>query len=57
MTERKRIIWHLEVPPRLNDQLENFIKNDSFSTKSEFIRTTVRDRLEKERKKLEDTPP
>jgi len=49
----KRTIWHLEVPPHLNKQLEDYIEMDSFKTKSEFIRTAVRDRLEKERAKLE----
>ncbi len=57
MSKRKRIIWHLEVPPILNDHLEECIKKDSFVTKSEFIRTAVRDRLETEQKKLEATPP
>jgi len=49
----KRTIWHLEVPPHLNKQLEEYIEKDAFKTKSEFIRTAVRDRLETERKKLE----
>jgi len=48
----KRTIWHLEVPPHLNKRLEHYLKEDSFKTKSEFIRTAVRDRLEKENKKL-----
>jgi len=48
----KRTIWHLEVPSHLNKQLENYIEMDSFKTKSEFIRTAVRDRLEKEHAKL-----
>jgi len=48
----KRIIWHLEVPPHLNKQLEQYIQKDAFKTKSEFIRTAVRDRLEEERAKL-----
>lgn len=49
----KRTVWHLEVPPHLNEQLEEYIEKDAFKTKSEFIRTAVRDRLEEERKKLE----
>jgi len=49
----KRTIWHLEVPPYLNQQLEKFISKDAFKTKSEFIRTAVRDRLEKEQEKLQ----
>jgi Arc/MetJ-type ribon-helix-helix transcriptional regulator len=49
----KRTIWHLEVSSHLNEQLEKYIEKDAFNTKSEFIRTAVRDRLEEERKKLE----
>ena len=52
----KRIIWHLEVTPSLNEQLETFIVKDSFTTKSEFIRAAVRDKLEHEHQKLEDQP-
>jgi len=50
---RKRTVWHLEVPPHLDKQLENYILKDAFKTKSEFIRTAVRDRLEKEQEKLQ----
>ena len=56
MSKRNRTIWHLEVTPSLNEQLENYIARDSFTTKSEFIRAAVRDRLEQENKKLEDQP-
>ena len=49
----KRTIWHLEVPPHLNEKLEQYIKKDAFKTKSEFIRTAVRDRLEQEMQKLQ----
>lgn len=48
----KRVIWHLEVPPHLNEQLEDYIVRDAFKTKSEFIRTAVRDRLERENAKF-----
>jgi len=48
----KRILWSIEVTERLNKQLENYIEMDSYKTKSEFIRTAVRDRLEEERAKL-----
>lgn len=48
----KRVIWHLEVPPHLDKRLEDYIQEDAFKTKSEFIRTAVRDRLEEEQKKL-----
>ena len=57
MTKRKRPVWFLEVPPHLNEQLEALIKTDSFTTKSEFIRAAVRDRLEQEREKLEAQTP
>jgi len=49
----KRTIWHLEVPPHLNQQLEDYIAKDAYATKSEFIRTAVRDRLKEEKKTLE----
>ncbi|MDH5666314.1 MAG: ribbon-helix-helix domain-containing protein [Nitrosopumilus sp.] len=49
----KRTIWHLEVPPHLNEQLEDYITKGTFKTKSEFIRTAVRDRLKEEKKKLD----
>jgi len=45
--------WNIPVPNPLNKQLEDYIQKDSFTTKSEFIRTAVRDRLEKENQKLE----
>ena len=48
----KRILWSIEVTGPLNKQLEDYIEMDSFKTKSEFIRTAVRDRLEKEYAKL-----
>lgn len=50
----KRTIWHLEVPPHLDKLLENYIEKDAFKTKSEFIRTAVRDRLKEEMEKLEE---
>ena len=52
---RKRIVWHLEVPKHLNKQLEDYLANpkSQFKTKSEFIRTAVRDRLKEENKRLE----
>lgn len=51
----KRIVWHLEVPQHLNEKLEDYIDKDAFKTKSEFIRTAVRDRLEQENKKFEES--
>jgi len=38
----------------LDKQLTEYIEKDAFSTKSEFVRTAVRDRLEEERKKLKE---
>jgi len=49
----KRILWSIEVSKHLNKQLEDYIEKDAFKTKSEFVRTAVRDRLEQERRKLE----
>ena len=51
---RERIVWHLEVPRHLNELLETYIEKDAFKTKSEFIRTAVRDRLQSEISKLND---
>lgn len=44
--------WNVPVPEHLDIQLEEYISKDGFKTKSEFIRTAVRDRLEEERKKM-----
>jgi len=54
----KRILWSIEVTEHLNKQLENYIEKDSFKTKSEFIRTAVRDRLREEEAALyrEESP-
>lgn len=49
----KRTIWHLEVPPHLNEKLEDYIEKDAFKTKSEFIRAAVRDRLKEENQRLQ----
>lgn len=48
----KRILWSVEVPSHLDNQLERYIKMDAFKTKSGFIRTAVRYRLRKELKNL-----
>ena len=45
--------WNIPVTEHLDKQLTEYIDKDAFKTKSEFIRTAVRDRLEEERKKLE----
>ena len=51
----KRILWSVEVPGHLNDELEKYIEIDSFKTKSEFIRAAVRDRLVQEKRKFKET--
>ena len=48
----KTLKWSVSVPKHLDQQLEEYIQKDTFKTKSEFIRTAVRDRLERERAKL-----
>lgn len=40
-------------PTHLNEQLEDYINKGAFKTKSEFIRTAVRDRLKEENERLE----
>lgn len=52
--KREWSMWHIRVPKRLNSRLEDYIDQDSFASKAEFVREAVRDRLETERKKLED---
>lgn len=49
----KRTMWTVEVPKPLDRLLENYIAKDAFKTKSEFIRTAVRDRLKEENERLE----
>ena len=50
----KRILWSIEVTTHLNKRLEQYIELDSYKTKSEFIRTAVRDRLTKELKEFKE---
>jgi Arc/MetJ-type ribon-helix-helix transcriptional regulator len=50
---RKRILWTIEVTSHLDKLLEDYIKRDAFKTKSEFVRTAVRDRLAEELSKVE----
>lgn len=45
--------WNVPVTDHLDKLLEDYIACDAFKTKSEFIRTAVRDRLEQERQKME----
>ena len=49
--------WNVPVPDHLDKMLAEYIVKDAYKTKSEFIRTAVRDRLEKEQKKMEPIPP
>ena len=49
----KTLKWSVPVTEHLNKQLEDYIEKDDFKTKSEFIRTAVRDRLKEELEKLE----
>lgn len=41
--------WSVKVPASLNSQLDRYIKEDAFETKSEFIRQAVREKLREER--------
>jgi len=49
----KSFMWSVKVPRHLNELLEKYIKKDSYQTKSEFVRTAVRDRLREELAKME----
>ena len=44
----KILKWSVPVTEHLNKRLEEYIELDSYKTKSEFIRASVRDRLEEE---------
>jgi len=50
----KKIKWSIPVPKHLDDQLENYIAKDAYKTKSEFVRTAVRQLLKEENKNLEN---
>ena len=50
-TER-RILWSIRVTRHLNDLLDRYIEVDAYQTKSEFVRTAVRDRLREEMAKI-----
>lgn len=47
--------WNIPVPKHLDEQLEKYLEKDAFKTKSEFIRASVRDRLDQENKKMESS--
>jgi len=56
MSERntgRRILWSVRVTRHLNDLLDRYIEADAYQTKSEFVRTAVRDRLRMELAKME----
>ena len=46
-------MWTIEVTKHLDKQLKEYIKKDAYKTKSEFIRTSVRDRLKEENERLQ----
>ena len=50
MSKGKR--WNIPVPEHLDKQLEDYISKDAYKTKSEFVRTAVRDRLRIENERL-----
>lgn len=50
----KNLKWSVPVTAHLNSRLEEYLELDSFKTKSEFIRTAVRDRLTKELKEFKE---
>jgi len=50
--KRKWAMWHIRVPDHLDSILEEYIEQDSFASKAEFVREAVRDRLELEKEKL-----
>ncbi len=43
-----RIVWNVEVTEHLDYLLEDYIRLDSYKTKSEFIRGAVREKLQEE---------
>jgi metal-responsive CopG/Arc/MetJ family transcriptional regulator len=45
MTEKEKIRLVLDVTPSLNEAINQAISQDSHSTRSEFIREAVRDKL------------
>jgi len=49
----KDIRWNIPVPEHLDKKLEDYIARDAYKTKSEFVRTAVRDRLKEENARLE----
>lgn len=46
MSKKDRTNWNVPVPRVLDDALEEAVKRDTHSTKSDFIRDAVRRRLE-----------
>jgi len=48
----RRILWSIRVTRHLNDLLDKYIEVDAYQTKSEFVRTAVRDRLREEMAKM-----
>ena len=52
---RREVVWNLRVPAHLDEMLERYIKLDAYKTKSEFIRTAVREKLREEFERLKKT--
>lgn len=51
----KLTFWHVRVHSRFDEQLNKFIEDTTdFTSKSEFIRAAVRDRLKAEKEKNGD---
>ena len=48
MHKYERVTWTILATQQLNELLEEHMKVNTYKTKSEFIRTAVRDRLRQE---------
>ena len=51
---KKNVRWNLLVSPHLDKRLSGYIELDSYSSKSEFIREAVRDKLKEETKRFKE---
>jgi len=49
MSKRRFVNWNIPVSISLDQAVEQAVKEGSFLTKSELIRTSVRNQLEKKR--------
>jgi Arc/MetJ-type ribon-helix-helix transcriptional regulator len=41
-----RVNWNIPVPKKLDDELETAVREETYSSKSDFVRDAVRRRLE-----------